>query len=82
MVEKALPQRTHTYQNHTLDSTRWDAFTPRDDDIVIATPPDRLGAHLGLQTQQLSDRPSLLGESLNALMTDFSGEWPAAEISS
>ena len=31
------PQRSRTYQNHHLDSTRWDAFTPRDDDIVIAT---------------------------------------------
>ena len=25
------------YQNHSLDSTRWQAFTPRDDDIIIAT---------------------------------------------
>lgn len=31
------PQRTHIYQNHHMDSTRWDYFTPRDDDIVIAT---------------------------------------------
>ena len=33
-----LPQRTHVYRNHHLDSTRWDDFVPRDDDIVIATP--------------------------------------------
>lgn len=33
-----LPQRQHIYQNHHLDSTRWDAYLPRDDDIVIATP--------------------------------------------
>lgn len=32
-----LPERTRTYQNHHLDSTRWDAFTPRANDIVIAT---------------------------------------------
>jgi aryl sulfotransferase len=32
------PQRLHVYQNHALDSTRWDAYTPRDDDIIIATP--------------------------------------------
>ena len=32
------PQRTHVYQNHHLDSTRWDGFVPRADDIVIATP--------------------------------------------
>src|SRR6266487_2441497 len=32
------PATSHIYQNHTLDSTRWDHFTPRPDDIVIATP--------------------------------------------
>jgi aryl sulfotransferase len=31
------PQRTRVYQNHHLDSTRWDAFVPRAGDIVIAT---------------------------------------------
>jgi aryl sulfotransferase len=32
-----FPERLHIYQNHTLDSTRWDAYRPRDDDIVIDT---------------------------------------------
>jgi aryl sulfotransferase len=32
-----LPQRTRVYQNHHLDSTRWDTFVHRPDDIVIAT---------------------------------------------
>jgi len=32
-----LPQRTRIYQNHHMDSTRWDYFEPRDNDIVIAT---------------------------------------------
>jgi len=32
-----IPERTRTYQNHHLDSTRWDGFVPRDDDIVITT---------------------------------------------
>jgi aryl sulfotransferase len=32
------PERTHYYQNHHLDSTRWDGFLPRNDDIIIATP--------------------------------------------
>jgi aryl sulfotransferase len=32
-----LPQRNRTYQNHHLDSTRWDGFRFRDDDIVIST---------------------------------------------
>lgn len=34
-----LPQRTRIYQNYAHDSTRWDPFIPRDDDIIIATPP-------------------------------------------
>ena len=32
-----LPEVTRVYQNHTFDSTRWQGFVPRDDDIVIAT---------------------------------------------
>ena len=32
-----LPRRNHVYQNHHFDSTRWDYFQSRDDDIVIAT---------------------------------------------
>ncbi|HEY7438012.1 MAG TPA: sulfotransferase domain-containing protein [Acidimicrobiia bacterium] len=31
------PQRTREYRNHHLDSTRWDRFQPRDDDIVVTT---------------------------------------------
>lgn len=48
-MDTALPERTRIYQNHHLDSTRWERFAPRDDDIVIATSyksgtthPDRL----------------------------------------
>ena len=33
-----LPQLEHVYQNHHLDSTRWDRYTVRDGDIVVATP--------------------------------------------
>jgi len=32
-----LPERTRVYQNHHMDSTRWDYFETRPDDIVIAT---------------------------------------------
>lgn len=32
-----LPQVTHTYKHHTLDNTRWEHFTPRNDDIIIST---------------------------------------------
>lgn len=37
MVGIATPQRTRIYQNHHLDSTRWDSFVHRPDDIVIST---------------------------------------------
>lgn len=33
-----MPRVEHVYQNHHLDSTRWDQFKPRGGDIVIATP--------------------------------------------
>ncbi len=32
-----LPDRSRVYQSHHFDSTRWDYFEPRDDDIIIAT---------------------------------------------
>ena len=31
------PERTRVYQNHHFDSTRWDYFEAREDDIIIAT---------------------------------------------
>ncbi|MFO7633872.1 MAG: hypothetical protein R6W76_15110 [Caldilinea sp.] len=34
---KMLPELVHTYQNHTLDSTRWNCYKPRSADIVIST---------------------------------------------
>ena len=34
----ATPAITRTYQSHHLDSTRWQRFRPRPDDIVVATP--------------------------------------------
>ena len=37
MSKIATPQRTRVYQNHHLDSTRWDGFVHRPDDIVIST---------------------------------------------
>ena len=32
-----LPQRSRLYQNHHFDSTRWDWFETRPDDIVVGT---------------------------------------------
>ncbi len=37
-MAEQLPKVTHTYQNHTLDSTRWNCYQPRPTDIVISTP--------------------------------------------
>lgn len=37
LTTEVLPAVLHTYQNHTLDSTLWQHFSPRDDDIVVAT---------------------------------------------
>lgn len=31
------PIVAHVYQNHTIDSTRWDHFRPRPDDIIVVT---------------------------------------------
>lgn len=33
------PQLLHTYQSYIQDSTRWEQFSPRNDDIVISSPP-------------------------------------------
>ncbi len=32
-----MPKKTHEFQNHTIDSTIWNDFKYRDDDIVIAS---------------------------------------------
>ena len=36
-MNKQLHQVTRTYQNHVLDSTRWQHYQPRADDIVVST---------------------------------------------
>jgi aryl sulfotransferase len=37
MKANQLPEVTRTYQNHTLDSTRWQHYTPREGDVVVST---------------------------------------------
>ena len=37
-MQNILPQVEHIYQHHLMDSPRWQHFTPREDDIVVATP--------------------------------------------
>jgi aryl sulfotransferase len=36
-ASEKLPEVKHLYQNHSMDSTRWNFFSPRADDIVVAT---------------------------------------------
>jgi aryl sulfotransferase len=36
-MDATAPERTRVYRNHHLDSTRWDGFVPRDDDIFVTT---------------------------------------------
>ena len=36
-MPRAEPSRRHVYQNHHLDSTRWNHFEHRPDDIIIST---------------------------------------------
>ncbi len=38
-MTEQLPQVIRTYQSHILDSTRWQHYQPRPDDIIISTPP-------------------------------------------
>ena len=37
MLIRGLPQRTKSYSNIRIDSARWDYYTPRDGDVVVAT---------------------------------------------
>ncbi len=36
-MNQSRPEVTRLYQNHHLDSSRWDDFRPRDDDIIVTT---------------------------------------------
>lgn len=36
-MASTAPNVTRTYQNHTIDSTRWDDFEPRDGDVIVTT---------------------------------------------
>lgn len=37
MTAAQLPKVVKTYQHHTLDSTRWNHYTPREGDVIIST---------------------------------------------
>jgi aryl sulfotransferase len=39
MTQAARPERKYVYNNMMTDSRRWDAYVPRDGDIIISTPP-------------------------------------------
>lgn len=36
-MSEFLPEVTRVYQNHHLDSQRWDEYTPRDGDVIVTT---------------------------------------------
>jgi aryl sulfotransferase len=36
-LSSRFPERTRVYQNHHLDSTRWDHYSPRAGDVIIST---------------------------------------------
>lgn len=36
-MKKGLPEVTRVYQNHHLDSTRWEEYEPREGDVIVAT---------------------------------------------
>ncbi len=36
-MSSSLPEVTRVYQNHHLDSTRWDAYRPREGDVIVTT---------------------------------------------
>ena len=36
-MTQQLPQLTRVYQNHHLDSTRWEVVEPRDGDVIVTT---------------------------------------------
>lgn len=38
-MTQALPQRTVHYQGMIVDTDRWDHYEPRQDDIIVCTPP-------------------------------------------
>src|SRR5262249_54894612 len=38
IMTQALPEMKHVYQNHHIDSARWEHYKPREDDIIVATP--------------------------------------------
>jgi aryl sulfotransferase len=61
MTSTRSPKRTRIYQSHHLDSTLWDDFPIRDDDIVISTPAktgttwtQRIASLLVLQSPELA----------------------------
>ena len=36
-MPELLPTVSHIYQNHALDSTLWQRYVPRSDDIVVTS---------------------------------------------
>jgi aryl sulfotransferase len=67
-----LPERTRVYQCHHFDSTRWDYYNPRDDDIIIGTSykagttwTQAIVAHLLFPDGDLPDGPAAMSPWLD-----------------
>ena len=63
MPEK-LPEIKHLYQNHQMDSLRWNFFVPRTDDIVVA-PLTQEWTRVG---RSLAERPLEVAATLRGAM--------------
>ncbi len=64
-ISLPLPQRIHVYQNHHLDSSRWDGYRPRNDDIIITT-----SYKSGTTWMQSIVRELIVADMLKTLATD------------
>jgi hypothetical protein len=74
-VPAARPQRLHRYETATQDSARWDAYRPRDGDIIITTAPKcgttwtQMACALLLHGPQLPEPLSRLSPEFDRLVT-------------
>ena len=74
----AAPQRLHRYETGAGDSTRWDAYRPRDGDIIVTTAPKCGTTWTQMLCALLVHGPELPGP-LARLSPEFDRIWTPAE---